>query len=433
MTFSRFSAAWAGLLLIPGLVVSACGDDAAQSTDEPCSGADCAGANQGTAGKSGQNTGGKGSNTAGSSNAMAGESSGGMSTDPEPSAGASGTSDGGQSMGGQSSSGGVGGQPDPVEPLGDGEPCEDGDACGSGFCADGVCGGSACEGSCYSCLGSETGNNDGHCLPVISGTDPGNDCAENAASCQAGVCNGSGACKKADDGTVCREAQGVCDIAEVCNGEDWGCPSDVLSTASVEACPGYKCSGGSAACPTTCQTKADCSPARFCNTNHECVLGKRIFMTSTTHAANFGALTNADAICNARAQEAGLFGTYMAWVSSTTSNIATRSSHSTYPYYRLDGTTPMIIANNWDDLIDGTTVAIATDETGAVRGYEAVFTGTEATGIVATNNCQNWSTTSGGVLFAAGNSSAGAFAVPNWSHYWDNSCGSLAHFYCVQQ
>jgi hypothetical protein len=453
-----------GLVVVPGLLISACGDDAATSGTD-CSGADCAGSPSETGGTKADNTSGKSGNTSGgkTGNGMGGDAAAGdTSVDPSGGTGTAGgnTGDAGANQGGLSS-GGVGGQPDPVE-LGDGASCEEDEQCGSGYCTDGVCCGARCGDDCYSCLGAETGNDDGHCLPVTSGTDPGDDCEASDAQCLAGTCNGSGACKKAEDGTLCRDAEGVCDIAEtcnngvcpanakkgvettcrpsagvcdiaeVCNGEDWGCPSDVLSTASVEACPGYKCSGASAACPTSCQTKADCSPARFCNQN-QCVLGKRIFLTSTTHAANFGALTNADAICNARAQEAGLFGTYMAWVSSTTSNIATRSSHATFVYYRMDGTTPMIIADNWADLIDGTTVAIATDENGAVRGYEPVFTGTESNGTVAANNCQNWSTTAGNVTFATGNSSAAAAALPNWSHYWDYNCATAAHFYCVQQ
>lgn len=466
MRYSRLSANLLGIVVVPGLLISACGDDATTSGTEPCSGADCAGAPSETGGTKADNTSGKSGNTSGgkSGNGVGGDAAAGdNSIDPSGGNGSAGagTSDAGANQGGISS-GGVGGQPGPVE-LGDGAACEDDQQCGSGYCTDGVCCGARCGDDCYSCLGAETGNDDGHCLPVTSGTDPGDDCTADAVSCQSGVCNGSGACKKVEDGTVCRDAEGdcdvaevctagacptdavkgaetscrasagVCDIAELCNGLDKACPTDVFSTASVEACPGYKCSGAAAACPTTCETKADCSPARFCDANKQCVLGKRIFLTSTTHAANFGALTNADAICNARAQEAGLFGTYMAWVSTTTTNIATRSSHSTYPYYRLDGTTPMIIANDWADLINGTTVAIATDENGVVRGYESVFTGTESNGTVATNNCQNWSTTAANVNFAAGNSSAAATNVPNWSHYWDYACSTLGRFYCVQQ
>jgi Protein of unknown function (DUF1554) len=461
MRYSRLSANLLGIVLVPGLLISACGDDATTSGTEPCSGADCAGAPSVTGGTKADNTSGKTGNTSGGAGTGVGGDAAAGDTSVDPGGGSGTAGDAGANQGGISS-GGVGGQPDPVELLGDGATCEDDEQCGSGYCTDGVCCESKCDDGCYSCLGAETGDDDGQCSPVTSGTDPGDDCAADTASCQSGVCNGSGACNKVEDGTICREAEGACDVAEVCtngacaadvvkdaetscrasagecdiaelcNGLDKTCPTDVFSTASVEACPGYKCSGASAACPSSCQTKADCSPARFCNEN-QCVIGKRIFVTSTTHAANFGALTNADAICNARAQEAGLFGTYMAWVSSTTSNIATRSAQSTFKYYRLDGTTPYVIANDWADLINGTTVAIATDENGIVRGNAPVFTGTESNGTVATNNCQNWSTTAVNVTFATGNSSAAATNVPNWSHYWDYNCSTLARFYCVQQ
>ena len=465
MRYSRLSANLVGLVVVPGLLISACGDDATSGA-EPCSGADCAGAPATTGGTKADNTSGKSGNTSGgkTGNGMGGDAAAGdTSVDPIAGSGAGGepAGDAGANQGGMSSSG-AGGQPDQVELLADGAECVASRQCGSGHCEEGLCCNAECGDDCFSCVGAETGGEDGQCLPVTAGTDPGDDCDANDYECQGGNCNGSGACQKAADGTICRGADGecdvaelcsngacptdsvkiaetscraaagVCDVAELCNGLDKACPANVFSTASVEACPGYKCSGAAADCPTSCQTKADCSPARFCSEN-QCILGKRVFVTSTTHLANFGALSNADAICNARAQEAGLFGTYMAWVSSTTSNIATRSSHAAFKYYRLDGTTPYVIANDWADLINGTTVAIATDENGIVRGNEPVFTGTESNGVVATNNCQNWSTVAGNVTFAAGNSSAAATNVPNWSHYWDYTCAMSARFYCVQQ
>ena len=334
MRYSRLSAHLLGIVVVPGLLISACGDDATTSGTD-CSGADCAGMPSEMGGTKADNTSGKSGNTSGgkTGNGMAGDASAGdTSIDPSGGNGSAGTGtgDAGANQGGISS-GGVGGQPDPVELLGDGVGCEDDKQCGSGYCTDGVCCETSCGDACYSCLGTETGGDDGQCLPVTSGTDPGDDCTADAQSCQSGICNGSGACKKVEDGTICRDAEGdcdtaetctngacptdavkgaeascrasagVCDIPELCNGADKTCPTDVFSTASVEACPGYKCSGASAACPTTCVTKADCSPARFCNASNQCVVGKRVFLTSTTHAANFGALTSADAICNARA------------------------------------------------------------------------------------------------------------------------------------
>src|SRR5262249_42934796 len=42
---------------------------------------------------------------------------------------------------------------------------------------------------------------------------------------------------------------------------------------------------------------------------------KRVFVTSTTHDGNLGGLDGADAICASLAANAGLSGTYKAWLS----------------------------------------------------------------------------------------------------------------------
>jgi len=43
-----------------------------------------------------------------------------------------------------------------------------------------------------------------------------------------------------------------------------------------------------------------------------------VFATSTSYPADFGGLAGADAICNQHAGDAGLPGTYVAWLSTTT-------------------------------------------------------------------------------------------------------------------
>ena len=49
-----------------------------------------------------------------------------------------------------------------------------------------------------------------------------------------------------------------------------------------------------------------------------CVLEARlVFITSTLHDGNLGGVAGADQICNELASDAGLPGTYMAWLSSS--------------------------------------------------------------------------------------------------------------------
>jgi hypothetical protein len=71
-----------------------------------------------------------------------------------------------------------------------GEPCFEGSDCASDFCVDGMCCGSACTADCNACVGEDTGKPDGECQPIISGTDPFNDCVEPE------LCNGWGACDR---------------------------------------------------------------------------------------------------------------------------------------------------------------------------------------------------------------------------------------------
>lgn len=394
---------------------------------------------------------------------------------------------------GASAGAGTGGEGSVLSAPGDA--CDSDDACASGHCTDGVCCESTCDGVCSSCKGADTGGDDGQCLPVPLGEDPAEECAADVAACNVGSCNGAGACQKAEDGTVCREQagqcdvaekcqagkcgadevapaqtvcrekSGACDIAEVCDGSSPTCPTDefeaaetvcrpsagpcdvadecsgssgscedLFATGTVAQCGDYKCSGAAAACSTACVTHAQCGTGAVCQQS-KCVKGKRMFVTSTTYTAVVDGVSDADARCQARAVAAGLPGTFKAWFSKTTNTIASRSTHSTQPYYRMDGADPRVIANDWNDLVDGIFVAIATDEFGQIQGYVPAFTGTQYDGTALANNCQNWNSASAQDTFAAGNSSAGGGTLPgeNWSNYWSNPCNSLAHYYCIEQ
>ncbi len=90
-------------------------------------------------------------------------------------------------------------------------------------------------------------------------------------------------------------------------------------------------------------------------------LYKTVFVTSETYTGDLGGLAGADEKCNALASDAGLDGTYMAWLSGSTRfstpspfavpSPAVRFTKSPIPYARVDGA---VIASDWDDLVDGT-------------------------------------------------------------------------------
>ncbi len=80
-----------------------------------------------------------------------------------------------------------------------------------------------------------------------------------------------------------------------------------------------------------------------------------VFKTSARYTGYaLGGLNGADEKCQAAALSAGLSGTYKAWLSDININARDRLNHSTQPYVRTDG---VVVAANWDDLVDGTIMA----------------------------------------------------------------------------
>src|SRR5450432_426641 len=148
-----------------------------------------------------------------------------------------------------------------------GQECTCGLQCASGFCADGFCCDKACDGTCMSCglplsLGS--------CTPVPSGVEPPvkSQCqAQDAKTCQLdGTCDGRGKCRNYESGTVCMP--GACNSDAitgtfVCDGA-----GNCLMGPSTTCAP-YSCAAGSHLCDSTCNTDADCVSGRRC-TNGSC-------------------------------------------------------------------------------------------------------------------------------------------------------------------
>ncbi len=115
----------------------------------------------------------------------------------------------------------------------DGGACTAANQCASGFCVDGVCCDGACTGTCMACSAATKGSGtDGTCGPIVSGTDPENECP--AASCTAGgatpkeTCDGAGAC----------------------------------TASTPTACAPYVCAGTE--CATTCASDTDCVAPNVC-------------------------------------------------------------------------------------------------------------------------------------------------------------------------
>ncbi len=112
--------------------------------------------------------------------------------------------------------------------------------------------------------------------PVAAGTA----CTDDGNVCTTDVCDGLGACSHppGNAGTVCRAADGVCDVAEQCTGLTAQCPDDSLAPptqqcrASAGACDVAEyCTGTSKDCPTDVKSTAVCRPsAGICDVEECC-------------------------------------------------------------------------------------------------------------------------------------------------------------------
>jgi cysteine-rich repeat protein len=173
-----------------------------------------------------------------------------------------------------------------------------------------------------------------------------------------------------------------------------------------------------------------------CTPNCEAVY-RMVFVTSQPHfIEEIGGLDNADALCNTYAMNAGLPGTYKAWLSDGVASPSTRFTHHQVPY---KGTVNQMIpiAPNWNGLVDGgLDAAIVYNELGMSlpEGVECsvgtqVWTGTQPNGTPHVAHCEGFTSTQAvaAVGFAGGTG-------PQWSICNPMAnCAAAARLYCFQQ
>ncbi len=208
-----------------------------------------------------------------------------------------------------------------VADLPNGDACENGGDCQSGFCVDGVCCNEACDGACEGCSDFFTGITNGVCGSFGSGTDPESECGN--YFCSLNGCNDN--CESNDDllckmdtycfevggpandqcrateidGVACENlgdcqsgfcVDGVCCEA-LCDGECEACIGALTGAADGDCRPitdgtdpesecggGLACNGG--ACPpgSTCMGATlcdgdtnDCEDGFYCDSGGTCV------------------------------------------------------------------------------------------------------------------------------------------------------------------
>lgn len=248
--------AWVSLgILAPALLAVACNVDSKGFSPElPGSGGAEADAG-GRAGSGGATAGGQGGTTAKGGSGGGGGGQGGSSTDGAPGF------DGPAGDAGRDA-------PAPLDTMvvkgAQGAPCEDDDACTSGFCVDGVCCNVRCGGACQACVMAKTGQASGTCRPVSAGTDPDGECnGQPASSCgRTGQCDGMGACALHPAGTVCVSStcsDGTYTPTRRCDG------MGTCQTATARPCDnGLSCENATT-CRTSCRDHGDCMSDDFCD------------------------------------------------------------------------------------------------------------------------------------------------------------------------
>ena len=107
---------------------------------------------------------------------------------------------------------------------------------------------------------------------------------------------------------------------------------------------------------------------------------------------DFGDALAADALCQGAADDAGLGGTYRAWISDYWTSPALRFTHPDAPYELVDGTP---IADDWNDLVDGQLHSpIGRNELGLavdpLNTYVVTATTAQGDPQVFNGNCDGW-------------------------------------------
>lgn len=278
-----------------------------------------------------------------------------------------------------------------------GTSCTAGAECDSGFCADGVCCDGACDGACEQC------GSGGACF----------------------LTGGAGGIVE------CRPSGGTCDVAEFCSGTDADCPDDDFVTGGT-ACLPFACSGDAPACPTTCANQSECGAGTLCVAG-DCIDARIVFVSSVAVNGNTGGIAGADLVCQALASQAGLPGTFHAWLSLTTNHASSRIAHATVPYVMLvDGMPGTKVADDWTDFTDGTLdAAIIRTETGELVTQDFAWTNTQPSGNAPHDvvSCQGWTSGDSGQIGIVGMTTA---VDSSWAFALNRGCDAMHSLYCVQ-
>jgi hypothetical protein len=152
-----------------------------------------------------------------------------------------------------------------------------------------------------------------------------------------------------------------------------------------------------------------------------------VFVTSMAFDGNLGGLAGADADCQSLANAAGLSGTFVAWLSTSTVNANTRLG-TARGFVRPDG---QPFADTVSDIIMGHILnPVIIDETGANVGFANVWTATASDGTVIPGfACEDWTDSTSSNQGDLGFTSGGPFT---WTEAFSGiACdNTFQHLFC---
>jgi hypothetical protein len=235
-------------------------------------------------------------------------------------------------------------------------------------------------------------------------------------------------------------------VLQFCNGSEW------VPTGPVPGTGGAGCSNPDSNTVGLLVYNEDFRVMQYCDGSDWVAIGKPsectqascggdssekvVFVTQVPgNASVIGGVAGADEICRSEALEAGLSGSYKAWIADSDPNSApaTRFTQASVPYVNVKGDT---IASDWADLIDGTlSNDIIFSEEGRDETINGVWTnvledGTQD-GSGATFHCNDWTAGSSGDSGSRGHKRR---TNSSWTNDVDGvGCHVGSHIYCFEQ
>ena len=225
----------------------------------------------------------------------------------------------------------------------------------------------------------------------------------------------------------------VQDGAEMCDDGN-----DVETDACLSTCEPASCGDGHV--QDGVEECDDGNSEDFDGCTSVCTIERFVFVSSvpyTGNAAGLNGLAGADAKCQDLATKANITAngqTFMAWLSANDEGPATR-----FPMAVTTAQGPFLlpddahtkIANNWEDLTDGTLAhPIDIDDMGGTMIDSTVWTNTQPDGKPSNKgDCSGWTSSANLAKGGIGYTSA---IDTEWTDFISSACANSARIYCFQ-